>query len=129
MLMGKVLKGRQIGRTIGFPTANLKVDKSKVQLDRGVYGVKVVYKNKEYTGIMNVGLRPTFIKENLEIHYEVHIFDFHEMIYDEILNVEVCFFIRKEISFSNIEQLTTQISIDIAMVKAKYLILATIKSL
>lgn len=90
-----------------------------VQLHLGVYGVRVSYKEKQYTGVMNVGVRPT-IKQGKEIvHYEVHIFNFNEMIYNETLQIDICFFVREEISFSSMDELIKQIKKDAEVVKSR----------
>ncbi|MFP3121778.1 3,4-dihydroxy-2-butanone-4-phosphate synthase [Ectobacillus funiculus] len=115
---GKVISGNQIGRQIGFPTANLRINEDEVQLSNGVYGVKAIYNERLFTGIMNVGIRPT-ISEEAMVHYEVHIFDFDEMIYDEVLQIEACFFVREEISFFNLDQLILQIKNDVELVKSR----------
>ncbi|WP_203557250.1 riboflavin kinase [Bacillus sp. B15-48] len=99
---GTVIKGQQIGREIGFPTANLDISDQDVQLNRGVYGVKVLHDNFEYYGIMNVGTNPTFNSDNSAYHYEVHIFDFNKNIYGDIVKIDACFYMRMEISFENI---------------------------
>ncbi|MEW9671456.1 3,4-dihydroxy-2-butanone-4-phosphate synthase [Ammoniphilus sp. 3BR4] len=118
-LMGTVIFGNQIGRKIGFPTANLDIHSEKPDLLHGVYGVKVHYNQKPYIGIMNVGVRPTIQQEETQVHYEVHIFDFDEMIYGESLQVEVCFFVREEMSFSGLEELIQQINRDVGFVKLR----------
>ncbi|WP_077210386.1 riboflavin kinase [Bacillus dakarensis] len=109
---GRVMKGNQIGRTIGFPTANLDLSNADTQLERGVYGVKVQYDHKEYIGMMSVGVRPTFHKGETSYHYEVHIFDFAKDIYGEKLVVDILFYIRDEVSFPSVEQLIEQIQKD-----------------
>lgn len=116
---GQVIRGNQIGRKIGFPTANLHVNLDEIHLSNGVYGVKVTYNERHFTGIMNVGIRPTISEEEEIVHYEVHIFDFDEMIYDEILQIDACFFVREEISFSSLEQLISQIKNDVEFVKSR----------
>lgn len=117
--IGQVIYGNQLGRKIGFPTANLYTDPEKARLANGVYGVKVQYNQRTYTGIMNVGVRPTIRQDETQVHYEVHIFDFDEMIYGKLLQVEVCFFVREEISFSGLEALISQIQSDVENVKVK----------
>lgn len=117
---GQVIRGNQIGREIGFPTANLMICSKKINLSNGVYAVKVNYNEKSFTGIMNVGVRPTLNEEKSRVHYEVHIFDFNRMIYDEFLEVEVCFFIREEIAFENLNQLISQIKKDAESAKLHF---------
>lgn len=119
-LTGRVITGNQIGRTIGFPTANISVKSEKLMLVKGVYGVKVLYNEMMYHGIMNVGTRPTINKTDAYVHYEVHLFQFNEMIYGETLEVEICFFIREEMSFSVMEQLVAQITQDIHYTESQF---------
>lgn len=108
---GLVKKGRQLGRTIGFPTANVHHDKTyKLIPEKGVYAVKVFLRSKEYTGVMNIGSRPTVEGEG--ITQEVHIFNFNDDIYGEKLKVEIIAFLRKEKKFGNIKDLIDQIRID-----------------
>ncbi|MBZ5753402.1 riboflavin kinase [Metabacillus rhizolycopersici] len=120
MIAGKVIRGNQIGRTIGFPTANLFIDTEDPYLTKGVYGVKIWHKNIQYDGIMNVGVRPTINKEDLQVHYEVHIFNFNQIIYGEELKVDVFFFVREETSFGSINQLVLQIKKDIELVENRF---------
>lgn len=117
---GFVIKGRQLGTKMGFPTANISVEQNNIHLDRGVYGVKVFYQEQEYVGIMNIGRRPTINSEDLTIHYEVHIFDFDKTIYDSTLLVKVCFFVREEVPFLNLDSLINQITKDIRIVNNRF---------
>lgn len=117
LFRGTVIYGRQIGRTIGFPTANLAINQKNVSLARGVYGVKVTYKDEEYVGMMNVGIRPSFGDSGIEVHHEVHILDFNQFIYGELLNIEVSFFIREEKLFQNVDDLISQIHQDTETVR------------
>jgi riboflavin kinase len=119
-LTGRVIRGNQIGREIGFPTANLLINSRKINLLNGVYAVKVNYNQKSFTGIMNVGIRPTINEEKSRVHYEVHIFNFNEVIYNETLKVEVSFFIREEIAFANLDQLISQINKDVELAKRRF---------
>jgi 3,4-dihydroxy-2-butanone 4-phosphate synthase len=108
----KVIKGRQIGRKIGFPTANLDVPEGHVSLKRGAYGVKVRHNEREYIGMMSVGVRPTFEQAAEKDHYEVHIFDFQGDIYGQSIEVDTIFYIREETTFSSVEQLVMQLHQD-----------------
>lgn len=113
---GHVVKGRQLGRTIGFPTANVQVQKNyKLIPKNGVYACKIILRNQEYKGIMNIGNRPTV--DGIGRTQEVHIFDFNDDIYGEILKVEIIEFIREEIKFDSIEKLITQIKLDCEIAK------------
>ncbi|MEK4031450.1 riboflavin kinase [Pseudobacillus sp. FSL P4-0506] len=118
-ITGKVVRGNQIGRTIGFPTANLYIGTEPSFLEKGVYGVQVFHNNKQYTGIMNIGTRPTIDSKELKIHYEVHILNFSEMIYDQVLTVNVRFFVRQEMKFDSLDQLMEQIRKDIDFIRKR----------
>src|SRR5213075_450356 len=101
---GEVIQGRQIGRTIGFPTANLRVSAEEEPiLPKGVYGVKVYHKGVPYNGVMNIGIRPTFKGEEPDLSLEVYILDFNRNIYGEHLIIDILFFIRDEQAFDSIE--------------------------
>ncbi len=112
-LNGVVIKGEQIGRTIGFPTANVFVkDTYKIIPKSGVYGVEVVFNKGRLKGMMNIGFKPTLNKSLNDLSIEVHIFDFDQMIYDQPITVYPKHFIRGEQKFSNIEALKNQLEID-----------------
>ena len=113
---GKVLKGRQIGKKIGFPTANIDI-KDYILAKPGVYAVKVKKKNskKLLKGIANLGYRPTFNQKKILL--EVHLFNFSKNIYNKFLTVYFLKFIRKEKKFRNVGQLQRQIKIDLSKAK------------
>lgn len=117
-ISGRVEKGKQLGRTIGFPTANLAVN-SELFLAKGVYGVNVYRNNHRYLGVMNVGNRPTF-RDGEHQTIEVHILDFNETIYGETLVVEKLFSIRDEMKFSGIDALKAQLQKDVAFAKQAF---------
>lgn len=113
-LTGSVVKGRQVGRTIGFPTANLMFDQQYIpNLKNGVYAVEVYYSENKYYGLMNIGIRPTFNEDKPSVSYEVHILNFHKEIYGETLQVKALFYIRDEQSFHSKDQLTQQLKRDV----------------
>ncbi len=109
---GTVIKGNQIGRTIGFPTANLSIeDDWKLIPCNGVYAVSGLLKEKEsFKGMMNIGNRPTF--DGKERNIEVHIFEFDKEIYKEKLTINIVQKIRDEIKFTNINELQAQLKTD-----------------
>ncbi len=108
---GIVAKGRQLGRTIGFPTANINVSESyKLIPANGVYAVKVFLRSENYTGIMNIGNTPTV--DGIGRTQEVHIFDFSDDIYGEKMRVELVNFIRPEKKFESLDDLKNQIAED-----------------
>ena len=111
-LNGVVAHGDKRGRTIGFPTANLKIeDTTKLIPGNGVYAVKVHHKGNSYKGMMNVGVKPT-IGENKGISIEVNIFDFEGELYDEQLKVELIDWIRDEKRFASLDELKQQLRED-----------------
>ena len=113
---GKVNVGRKMGRKIGFPTCNIKLN-DYVIAKPGVYAVNIlINKNKKLLrGIANLGYRPTFNQK--EILLEVHIFNFSKNLYNKHLTIEFIDFIRKEKKFKNINQLKKQINLDIRKAK------------
>jgi len=114
-LNGTVVEGAQIGRTIGFPTANLFIeDSTKILPENGVYLVNVMLNNVLVNGIMNIGVRPT-ISPELKKQIEIHIFDFERDIYGMELKVEILTRLRNEIKFANKEALIEQIQHDISL--------------
>ena len=109
---GIVVKGKQLGRTIGYPTANLFIaDKNKLIPKMGVYAVNVYHKNTHYKGMLNIGTNPTTDTDNI-IKVEVNIFDFDKDIYGEALKVEFVKRIRDEEKFANLDELKLAIARD-----------------
>jgi riboflavin kinase/FMN adenylyltransferase len=109
---GKVVKGKQIGRSIGFPTANVDLESShKLIPADGVYAVQVKIKNSLHYGMLNIGLRPTVSDENTK-SVEVNIFDFEEELYDSEITVIFKHRVRDEQRFSSVENLKTQLEKD-----------------
>jgi len=109
-ISGRVIQGKQIGRTIGFPTAN--VDYQSYFLPRnGVYAVKVYIQDQSYLGMCNIGFNPTF-KALDKPSLEINILDFNQDIYDETIIVEFYSLMRKEKAFSSKEELIQQLTID-----------------
>lgn len=119
-LKGKVIKGKEIGRTIGFPTANIQVaDSTKLIPENGVYAVKINVSAKEYTGMMNIGTNPTINGSHQSL--EVHIFDFDASIYDEEIRIRFLDRIRSEIKFESLEALQEQLQEDKNLVQSIFL--------
>ena len=112
-IVGKVLHGRRIGRTIGMPTANLIPDPNKYLPRNGVYvvGIQFAGEEKQYYGICNVGVKPT-IDHDLCPGVETYIFDFDRDIYGETIAVQFLQFVRPEMKFSSVEELALQIHKD-----------------
>ena len=113
---GIVQKGRQVGKKIGFPTCNIDI-KDYILAKPGVYAVRVLRKNssKFIKGIANLGYRPTFNQKKILL--EVHLFNFSGNLYNKYLSVEFLKFIRKEKKFNNVNQLKSQIKIDLNTAK------------
>lgn len=107
---GIVTEGNQIGRTIGFPTANIKFDVGCKIPQIGVYAVFVQINGQKYKGMLNIGIRPTFGFHDVVV--EVHLFDFDQVVYG--LPIEVLFVkkVREELRFESVEMLIDQLKMD-----------------
>lgn len=110
-LTGTVLEGKRLGRTIGFPTANLNIkeDYKLIPLN-GVYVVKSTINQKTVFGIMNIGFNPTVGGDHLSI--EIHYLDFNSELYGQELSVSILQYLRPEQKFDSIESLKTQLEKD-----------------
>ncbi len=107
-LSGKVVIGEQVGRKIGFPTANIQIDDDvKLIPSDGVYAVKARVNNHTYFGMLNIGVRPTLNGTIKSI--EVNLFDFKKDIYGEKLSIEFFELIRKEKKFASLTELQEQL--------------------
>lgn len=113
LVMGTVTGGRQLGRTIGFPTANVYPAQNKLLPPNGVYVAGITVKGRKVTGVTNIGTNPT-VTGYQDRRVEVHIFDFDEDIYGKDILVELYSFIRPEQTFKNIKELSKQIAKDSA---------------
>ena len=108
---GRVVEGQKIGRQIGFPTANLKVNGLKLIPSDGVYVVNTIVDEVEYRGVLNIGTRPTLNGDKRTI--EVHIIGYEgEELYGENLELRFLHFLRHEQRFSSLEDLREQIRKD-----------------
>ena len=108
---GTVIHGKKLGRTIGFPTANLKIEESyKLIPAIGVYAVKCFIGNERINGMLNIGTNPTVEGQNLSI--EVHLFDFDEDLYGQKIRVELIKHIRDEQKFASLDELKAQLHKD-----------------
>ncbi len=111
-LTGKIVHGNKIGRTIGFPTANLKISEDyKLIPAEGVYIVTVQIGKKSYFGMLNIGRRPT-IEQNGRLSVEVYILDFSRDIYGEELTLHLLKWVRADQKFSGMDDLKLQIEKD-----------------
>jgi riboflavin kinase / FMN adenylyltransferase len=108
---GEVFHGDKIGRTIGYPTANLKsTDEEKIALGDGIYAVYVIAEGKTYKAMMSIGFRPT-VNGKVRVT-EVNIFDFAKEIYGQTIRVIVKKYLRNEVKFDGLEALKTQLHKD-----------------
>ncbi len=111
-LSGKIVEGYRVGRTIGFPTANIRSwERYKVIPRLGVYAVFVHIRDIVYQGMLYIGTRPT-LHNGSEISVEVNIFNFNADLYDQSLTVEFIDFIREDKKFDSLDQLVDQIHCD-----------------
>jgi len=111
---GLVVEGNQLGRTIGFPTANtIPINENKIIPDQGVYAVWVTLENssERYMGMLNIGRRPT-VSENDKCVLEVHLFNFDQMIYSQKITIFFVEKLRNEIKFDSVESLQRQLELD-----------------
>jgi riboflavin kinase/FMN adenylyltransferase len=113
-IMGRVVYGRQLGRQLGVPTANIRLQRYRAALE-GVYTVRISGLERAYEGVANIGVRPTV--DGREPLLEVHIFDFDQDIYGTLLTVEFRHKIREERTFDGLDALKAQIHRDIEFAK------------
>lgn len=108
---GRVIHGNQLGRSIGYPTANIEVKENyKLIPADGVYAVKVCNKYTKFDGMLNIGQKPTIGGENKTI--EVNIFDFNQDIYNTEITIEFVDHVRNEIKFDSLDSLKLQLAED-----------------
>ncbi len=117
-LSGKVIKGKGVGRTLGFPTANLEVYSYKLNPKNGVYVVEVFVDQQVYLGMLNVGNQPTVFGKQSQI--EVNILDFDTDIYGKEIGLSLKEFIREEQKFESTETLIAQIQKDEEYTRANF---------
>ena len=106
----RVIHGDRRGRALGFPTANLPLDSTRVMLPPGVYAARAVYEGRSYPALVNIGLRPTF--EGREMRLEVNLQNFGEDIYDRLLRVDFLAKLRDERKFGSAQHLIRQLKRD-----------------
>ena len=112
-ISGLVVKGRQLGRTINFPTANLELDgKYLLPETNGVYITKIKVNNNIYKSVTNIGYNPTVSDEKNKKFIETHILDFNEDIYGEKIEIYFYEFLRKEQKFESFDHLKDQLKLD-----------------
>lgn len=113
---GRVISGKKLGRTIGFPTANLQLDSGYLMPLRGVYHTVAVIEGRRYLSMTNVGTNPTVEKGEV-LHIETHIFDFDYDVYEKEMRLEFVSKIRNEMKFPNLDALVKQLEQDKKFVK------------
>ena len=106
-LSGTVVAGEGRGKKMGFPTANIVLEKLKIKPGNGVYLISSMYAGIKIYGMMNIGNNPTFDDKSPSI--EVHFFDFDQKIYDENIQIQIITRIRNEIKFSGKDELSNQL--------------------
>ncbi len=111
MLKGTVVKGQQLGRTLGYPTANLEVPKEKLIPKKGVYIALAQVKQQLYKAMVNIGTRPTISKKN-QLHVEAHLLNFHQNLYHKPLTLYFLHYLREEKRFSDLNALKKQLQQD-----------------
>lgn len=112
MLKGTIVAGHQVGRTIGFPTANIRVDEPfKILPGIGIYAVRVILEGISYKGMLYIGYRPTINNDN-DISMEVNIFDFTGDIYNREIEVSFEHYVRDDVKFNSLEELKQQLAKD-----------------
>lgn len=114
-ITGVVQHGDKRGRTIGFPTANIRL-KQQIAPPNGVYAVRISGLDQEYSGVANIGQRPTV--DGTKYLLEVHIFDFNQDIYQKKIRIHLIEFIRPETKFDGLDALKAQIHKDSEIAKA-----------
>ena len=115
-IIGKVLEGKKLGRTLGLPTANIIPEKTKLLPPNGVYKTVLKVGDKRFNAITNIGINPT-VETGTQIKVETHILDYEDYIYNEIVQVEFYDFVRPERTFENVQELKAQIERDILVCK------------
>lgn len=116
-LEGTIVQGHKIGRSIGFPTANIAINDVRKLIPReGVYAVELELENKLFHGMLNIGIRPTFVTRTRTKSIEVNIFDFNQDIYQKKIKVFFLDYLRSEIKFDSPDKLIAQLNADRAAV-------------
>jgi riboflavin kinase/FMN adenylyltransferase len=111
---GRVMRGDQLGRKLGFPTANIDIT-GLLAPPNGVYAVIAKLEGRAVRGVANIGVRPTIAGAKPERRFEIHLLDFHEDIYDSELEIIFADFIREEQRFADLDALKAQIAKDISV--------------
>lgn len=113
----EIITGDKRGRTMGFPTINQKYPDELVKIKFGVYKTLVEFEDKQYIGITNIGIRPTY--ESNYVISETHILDFSGDIYGKEVTITPLLFLREEKKFSSLSELKSQIDADLKYIKER----------
>ena len=111
-LTGKVIHGKKLGRTIGYPTANIEVPVNKLLPKNGAYIVEVDVDGEFYRGMLSIGTNPTVDDKNHSLHTEVYILDFDKDLYGKEITVKFRDFLHDEIKFDGMEKLIEKLDLD-----------------
>lgn len=117
-ILGTVMEGKKLGRTIGFPTINIEAHPLKLFPPNGVYATKTLYDGKYYYGVTNIGKNPTV--NGTQKIIETYLFDFHQTIYGETVQTYFYEFLRSEKKFADIAELQAQIAVNTKEAKAYF---------
>ncbi len=115
-IVGQVLHGKKIGRTIGMPTVNLIPDENKILPPNGVYASKVIVDDKEYLGVSNIGTKPS-VGDHFQRGVETYLFDMNQDMYGKTIEVKLYEYERPELKFETIEELSECMHNDILWAK------------
>ena len=118
-ILGTVVAGRQLGRQLGYPTANLAAHNEQFP-PNGVYAVEAQWQGRTYPGVVNLGFRPTVAEPGGERLLELHLFDFDQQIYGDDVEVKFRAFLRPEQRFAGVEALRAQIARDAEQARALF---------
>lgn len=117
VLMGEVVHGKALGRTVGMPTANLCI--AEELPESGVYVTRIEVDGRVYNSITNIGVRPS-VDESEKITVETYIFNFEKEIYGKTVKLEICSYLRPVMKFKNLEEVHKQVKKDILEAKAYF---------
>ena len=110
IIEGIVVKGKQLGRTIGFPTANIRPDRWEGEGPNGVYAAWCTVDGQRHPGMLNIGLHPTVPDGAPTV--EINLFDFHDDVYGMRATVETVAYLRSEVRFNSVDELRAQLERD-----------------
>ena len=114
VISGEVIHGKRLGRTLGFPTANLAIPTEKILPRCGVYASIVLVDDKTYWGVSNVGKRPTVDAPTTAVNCETYLLNFGDDLYGKEIRVFLMYFLRTEMAFPDVAVLQRTITQDVA---------------